>query len=66
MAATRTSRVSVSPLETFIVTVVTKSRGNELSMVNGIRTGFPAAPKVGMSTLSSSTSEADSDCLQPQ
>ena len=38
------------------MTVVRYSRGSVLSIVNGIRTDFPAMPNVGESRLSNSTS----------
>ena len=40
-----------SPSDVLSVTVVTYSRGSELSIVNGTRTDLPATPKVGTSRL---------------
>ena len=56
IGATRTSFVTSSPSEVFKVTVVRYSRGNVLSIENGMRTDFPAMPNVGESRLSNSTS----------
>ncbi len=47
MAAMRTSLVTSSPSDERSWTVVTYSRGSELSIVNGMRTALPATPKVG-------------------
>src|SRR5580658_5022551 len=51
-----TSFDSSSPFDVRRVTVVTYSRGRELSTVNGMRTDLPTTPKVGASRLSNSTS----------
>ncbi len=47
IGATRTSLVTSSPSDVFKLTVVTCSRGSELSMVNGTRTALPPTPNVG-------------------
>jgi hypothetical protein len=46
----------ISPLVDFISSTTTSSRGSELSMTNGMRSGLPATAKVGTSKLLSSTS----------
>ncbi len=56
IGAIRTSFDSSSPLVVCNVTVVTYSRGSELSIVNGMRTDLPTTPNVGASRLRTSTS----------
>jgi hypothetical protein len=51
-----TSLVMTSPVDDFISSVAAASCGNELSIVNGMRSGLPATAKVGTSKLESSTS----------
>ncbi len=51
-----TDFVTTSPVEDFIASVAVSSRGSELSMVNGMRSGLPATAKVGTSKLVNSTS----------
>src|SRR3954462_9157995 len=56
IGATRTSSLTVSPVDVFIVTVVRYSRGSVLSIVNGTRTALPTTPNVGAPRLTSSPS----------
>jgi hypothetical protein len=46
----------ISPLDRFISSTTTSSRGSELSIVKGMRSGLPATAKVGTSKLVNSTS----------
>src|SRR4051794_21762782 len=56
IGSTLTSLVTSSPSDVLRVTVARYGEGIALSMVKGIRTAFPATPKVGASRLNSSTS----------
>ena len=51
-----TSLSLAEPSEARSVTVARHSRGSELRIVNGTRTGFPSTPTVGQSRLDNSRS----------